>query len=432
MLDLSKVFPFIPFKERSRITLRAYLRVTRVMQAETHAGASLSKVRITIAGFVTFTFIGYFTIGLALGILPVFIHQRLGYSTMIAGIIISIQYVTTFLLRGYAGNIVDKKGPKPAVLLSMIGFSLSGILMFAAYMFRDIPALSLGTLVLTRLMTGFAEGLIGASPVNWAIFAVGDKYTGRAMSFNGIASYGALAAGAPLGLLLNNAFGMGSIGIVIIAAGIIGLIYAKSKKAIRGVNTSAPRLPFIQVLKTVSPFGICLALGGLGFGTISTFITLYYAYLNWTGAVLALSVFSILFILGRIMFARSIETSGGMKTAMYCLALETVGLLILWLANAPHVALIGAGIAGLGFSLVFPALGVEAVKLVPSSSQGAAIGGYGLFIDLSLGITGPLVGGVASHFGMLYIFPFSMAMVFVGFLAALLIYQRQRREVESF
>jgi len=397
------------------------------MQAETIADPSLSKVGLKIAGFVTFTFIGYFTIGLALGILPIFIHHQLGYSTLIAGIVISVQYVTTFLLRGYAGNIVDKKGPKPAVLLSMIGFTLSGILLFTAYMLKDIPALSLGVLVITRLMTGFAEGLIGASPINWAIFAVGSKYTGKAISYNGIASYGALALGAPLGLLLHNGYGIGSIGILIVVIGIAGLIYAKSKTAIKGTSTAA-RQPFLQVLKTVSPYGICLALGGLGFGTISTFITLYYAYLNWEGAVLCLSVFSVLFILGRIIFARSIDTYGGMKTAMACLALESVGLMILWLAHMPHIALIGAGITGLGFSLVFPALGVEAVKLVPASNSGAALGGYGLFIDLSLGITGPLIGGVASHFGMLYIFPFSMGAVFSGFLLAVFIYYRHKNK----
>lgn len=174
------------------------------MLAETSTEASSSKVRSTIIGFVTFTFIGYFTIGLPLAVLPVFIHQNLGYSTMIAGIVISVQYITTFLLRGYAGSIVDKKGPKPAVLMSMIGFSLSGVLLLIAYMLRGNPALSLGALVLTRLMTGFAEGLVGASPINWAIFAVGDQHTAKAISFNGIASYGALAAGAPLGVILQN------------------------------------------------------------------------------------------------------------------------------------------------------------------------------------------------------------------------------------
>ena len=410
------------------LTLRHHLRVFKVMQAETSSEASLAKVRLKIVGFVTFTFIGYFTIGLTLAVLPIFIHQQLGYSAMMAGVIISLQYVTTFLLRGYAGNIVDKRGPKPAVILSMIGFSLSGILLFVAYMLRDNPALSLGILMLTRLMTGFAEGLVGASPINWAILAVGDKYTGKAMSLNGIASYGALAAGAPLGVILHNSYGIGSLGLLIIAVGLVGLIYAKSKTALKG-HIDAPRQPFLKVLKTVSPYGLCLALAGLGFGTISTFITLYYASLHWEGAVLSLSVFSLLFILGRVFFGRSIELYGGMRTAIACLALESIGLMILWLANIPHIALIGAGITGLGFSLIFPALGVEAVKLVPASNKGAALGGYGLFIDLSLGITGPLVGGIASHFGMMYIFPFSMTIVFIGFIIAMLIYYRRKSEV---
>lgn len=400
------------------------------MQAVTGAEASLSKVGLTIVGFVTFSFIGYFTIGLSLAVLPIFINQQLGYSTFIAGAVISMQYITTFVLRGYAGNIVDKKGPKPAVIIGMIGFALSGILLFAAYLFRDIPALSLGTLIITRLMTGFSEGLIGASPINWSILAVGDKYTGKAISYNGIASYGALAAGAPLGVILNNSFGLGSIGLLIIVCGIIGFIYAKSKIALIGSN-DVPRQPFLQVLKTVAPYGICLALGGLGFGTISTFITLYYAYFNWTGAVLCLSVFSILFIIGRIVFARLMDTHGGLKTAIACLALESVGLLILCLATVPNVALTGAAIAGLGFSLLFPALGVEAVKLVPASNKGAALGGYGLFIDISLGITGPLVGGVASHFGMGYIFAFSTAVVFMGFILAMRILYRRRKNKRS-
>lgn len=395
--------------------------LTKITERQAEKGISL-----TIAGFVSFTFIGYFTIGLALAVLPIFIHQVLGYNTMIAGVVISLQYITTFLMRGYAGSIVDKKGPKPAVIIGMIGFALSGILLFVAYLLRATPAVSLGVLVLTRLMTGFGEGLIGASPINWAIFAVGDEHTAKAISFNGIASYGALAAGAPLGVILNQNFGLGSIGILIIAIGIGGFFYAKNKIAVRGV-IGAARLSFLRVLKTVSPFGICLALAGIGFGTISTFITLYYDSLNWTGAVMCLSVFSLLFIVGRVLFANSINAYGGLQTAILCLAMESLGLFILWKAEAPQVALIGAGFAGLGFSLIFPALGVEAVKLVPASNQGSALGGYGLFIDISLGITGPLVGSVASNFGMRYIFPFSMAMVLLGFIAANLILLNRRR-----
>ena len=112
---------------------------------------------------------------------------------------------------------------------------------------------------------------------------------------------------------------------------------------------------------------------------------------------------------------------------MVCLAVEAIGLLILWLAKSPHIALAGAGIAGLGFSLIFPALGTEAVKLAPASNQGAALGSYGLFADLALGLTGPLIGGVASRFGIVYIFPFSMTLVLIGCVVTILIFIKQKK-----
>ena len=149
--------------------------------------------------------------------------------------------------------------------------------------------------------------------------------------------------------------------------------------------------------------------------------------LKWQGAVLCLSAFSVMFILGRLVFSTAINKYGGMKTTLVCLSVEVVGLLVLWLAPAPALAVIGAGIAGLGFSLVFPALGVEAVKLVPASNKGAALSGYSLFIDMSLGLTGPLVGFVASQFGLTYIFPFSMAMVVIGLGMVVWLYWRSQK-----
>jgi len=376
-----------------------------------------------ITGYVAFTFLGYFTIGLALAILPVFVARDLGYSTMVAGIVISTQYVTTFLCRGYAGGIVDKKGPKPAVVQGMTGFTISGVLLLAVHLLSGHPVLCLAVLACTRLVTGFGEGLVGASPINWAILATGEEHTARAISFNGIASYGALAIGAPCGVIIQRHFGLGAVGLLIAAIGLLGLIYAKSKPALKG-RSGGERHPFIKVLRQVAPYGICMGLGGLGFGGISTFITLYYAYLHWEGAVLGLSVFSVLFIVGRLVFGGSINRYGGLRTAIACLSVETLGLLVLWQANTPHMALAGAGLAGLGFSLVFPAFGVEAVRLLPASNKGSALGAYSLFIDLSLGVTGPLIGAVAGHFGMRHIYAFAMLMVLSGLALAIGRYRR--------
>ncbi|MBN9385505.1 MAG: MFS transporter [Chitinophagaceae bacterium] len=380
-------------------------------------------VRKKIVGYVAFTFLAYFIIGLALPILPVFVTHDLGYSTMIAGIVISTQYIMTFLCRGYAGSIVDKKGPKLAIMRGMIGFTISGAILVMVHLLGGYPAISLAILACTRLITGFGEGLVGSSPINWAILATGEENTARAISFNGIASYGALAAGAPCGVIIQRHFGLGTVGILIVAVGLLGIAYARYKPALKA-GAGKQRQPFVKVLRQVAPYGTCMALGGLGFGGISTFITLYYASLHWQGAVLCLCLFSMLFITGRLTFPNAINRFGGLRTSIVCLSVETLGLFVLWQATVPFAAAAGAGLAGLGFSLVYPALGVEAVRLVPSSNKGTALAAYGLFIDLSLGVTGPLLGAFAGHFGMRHIYAFAMLMVLSGLALAIGRYRR--------
>ena len=105
--------------------------------------------------------------------------------------------------------------------------------------------------------------------------AVGAQNTAKVISWNGIASYGAIAIGAPLGVLMVSHWGMWSMGASIIALATIGLLLAWPKRAAPIV--SDVRLPFLHVLGRVLPHGAGLALGSIGFGTIATFITLYYA-----------------------------------------------------------------------------------------------------------------------------------------------------------
>ncbi len=388
------------------------------MPQATVSKSDIQSVQLKITTYVLFTFWGYLCIGLPLAILPIFVHKTLGYSAIVAGIVISLQYVTTFITRGLSGNMIDKYGPKRSVYISMICFMLNGVLLYVTYLLRSNPTSSLITLIVVRLVTGCGEGFIGASPINWAMMAAGEKHTATIISYNGIASYGALAVGAPLGVFLNQQYGLHAISILILIVGILGFFLAtrKPKVIIEKKDENSPHISFISVLKKVAPYGICLMLAGLGFGTISNFITLYYDHFHWSNAALCLSVFSILFIIGRLIFSRSINKYGGIKVALYCIICETLGLLLLALIHSAHVALIGASITGLGFSLVFPALGVEAVKIFSSERSGAALAAYGLFIDISLGITGPLIGGVIEFFGIASMFSFCAAIVFIGLL----------------
>ncbi|OZY51796.1 MFS transporter [Pseudomonas lundensis] len=381
-------------------------------------------ITLQVVSIVLFTFIGYLNIGIPLAVLPGYVHNHLGYGTVIAGLVISVQYLATLLSRPYASRIIDNLGSKRAVMYGLAGCGLSGVFMLVSSWLSAMPALSLTSLLIGRLVLGSAESLVGSGSIGWGIGRVGAQNTAKVISWNGIASYGAIAVGAPLGVMMVNHWGMWSMGASIIALAALGLLLAWPKLAAPIV--SGVRLPFLHVLGRVLPHGTGLALGSIGFGTIATFITLYYATQHWENAVLCLSLFGASFIGARLLFGNMINRLGGFRVAIACLSVETVGLLLLWLAPNPQLALAGAALSGFGFSLVFPALGVEAVNLVPASSRGAAVGAYSLFIDLSLGITGPLVGAVAAGFGFASIFLFAALAAFSGLMLSLYLHRQAR------
>ncbi|HEK1688283.1 TPA: MFS transporter [Pseudomonas putida] len=379
-------------------------------------------VTLQVVSIVLFTFIGYLNIGIPLAVLPGYVHNDLGFSAILAGLVISVQYLATLLSRPTASRIIDNLGSKKAVMWGLFGCGLSGVFMLACSFLTHLPWLSLTSLLIGRLVLGSAESLVGSGSIGWGIGRVGAEHTAKVISWNGIASYGALAVGAPLGVLMVKGLGLWSMGVSIILLGILGLALAWPKQAAPVV--AGKRLPFLQVLGKVFPHGSGLALGSIGFGTIATFITLYYASRNWPNAALTLSLFGASFICARLLFGNLINRIGGFRVAIACLSVETLGLLMLWLAPNAELALVGAALSGFGFSLVFPALGVEAVNQVSAANRGAAVGAYSLFIDLSLGITGPLVGAVASGFGFRSIFLFAAGAAVCGLVLSLYLYRQ--------
>ncbi|MBN6714270.1 MFS transporter [Pseudomonas capsici] len=380
------------------------------------------KVTLQVVSIVIFTFIGYLNIGIPLAVLPGYVHTDLGLGAITAGLVISVQYLATLLSRPWAGRIIDNLGCKKAVQYGLAGCVLSGVFMLIATATSDWPVASLVSLFLGRILLGGAESLVGTGSIGWGIGRVGAPNTAKVISWNGIASYGAMAIGAPLGVWLVKSLGLWTMGASVIAVSSLGLLMSLKKQGAPIVQ--GERLPFRHVLKLVFPHGMGLALGGIGFGTIATFITLYYATRNWSDAALCLSLFGACFILARLLFGNQINRLGGFRVAIVCLSVESLGLLLIWMAPTPGLALAGAALTGLGFSLVFPALGVEAVNLVPAASRGAAVGGYSLFIDLSLGITGPLAGAIASGFGFVSIFLFAALASLSGLALSIYLYKQ--------
>ena len=177
-------------------------------------------------------------------------------------------------------------------------------------------------------MLGVGESLGSTGATLWGISSAGPEYTAKVISYNGVSTYGALALGAPLGVVMETHWGLSSVAILTIVICAIAYFWA----AIKPPVPVAPgeHLPFRNVLGRVTPHGMGLALGGVGYSALATFVTLFYVSRHWNGAALCLTAFGTAFIVARLLFIRTIGTFGGFPVAKVCLVVESVGVLLLW------------------------------------------------------------------------------------------------------
>src|SRR5690606_24602208 len=82
-----------------------------------------------ILSLVVFSFISFTSIGIPLAALPGYIHDHLGFSTMVAGVVIGIQYLATLLCRPLSGRLTDEWGAKTTLVVGMLSCAASGILL---------------------------------------------------------------------------------------------------------------------------------------------------------------------------------------------------------------------------------------------------------------------------------------------------------------
>ncbi|MGA8109858.1 MAG: MFS transporter [Acidobacteriaceae bacterium] len=350
----------------------------------------------------------YFAIGLPMAVLPAVVHLQLRYNTVLAGLAVSAQYVATVISRPQSGRMADRAGARRTVLFGLVICGCSGLVLCWSGFLLGAPLACLGLILVSRLILGYGESWLATGSSLWGIGRVGPEHTAQVISWSGICSYGGLAIGAPVGMWIDHAWGLQGVGLVSVLTSCVGLLTAWPIGEIE-VPEGHP-LAFRQVLNRIFPHGMSLALATTGFGTIASFMVLFYAHRHWANAAFALTSFGAFFILARLLFNRSINRWGGFPVAIACLSVEIAGLALLWTSTQPSMAFAGAALTGFGFSLVFPALGVEAVNCVTAENRGSALGIFTAFADLSLGLTGPLVGLIVAGLGYSPIFLFAAVM----------------------
>jgi MFS family permease len=374
-------------------------------------------------GIIAALFCGYLAVGLPLPVIPLFVHDRLGFSTLVVGLVIGIQFLATVLTRGYAGRLTDHHGGKRSALQGAAVCALGGLLYLISAMPELSPAMSLGVVVLGRLAAGFGESQFVTGCVSWSIASVGQGRAGMSMSWTGIAMFAALAIGAPIGMALYQGYGLQAAMIACIVAPLIAAVIA-----FREVSYTTPagrRLPFYKVIGQIWREGLGLMLQGVGLSGLTAFASLYFVSQNWGHAGLVMTAFGIGFIFVRLVLGSLPDRMSGYRAALWSLVVEAIGQAMIWGAPYEIVALAGALVTGLGCALVFPALGVESLKRVSPANRGSAMGAFVAFLDIAFGISGPAAGVIAGQFGYAAVYLFGAACALLG--AALVVTARSHQ-----
>lgn len=394
----------------------------------TRSADSAESVSRHLAFLIAGIFISYFAVAMSLSAVPIYVVNDMHLSNAYGGLAVGIAFLSTILTRGHAGLRADQLGSKVCMQRGLMLYMAAGLVCLLAGLPLWRAGVAYAVLIAGRLLLGLGESLAIVGALSWAMNLGGPARSGKVISLSGMAMYGAFAAGGPLGLVALNRLGFTGLMGVCIALPALGLLAIHRVKP--ATLHAGQRQSFWQVIGLIWKPGAAVGLQGIGFAALGAFFSLYFLSRDWPHAGLGLTCFGVGFVLVRVLCGHLPDRIGGTPVAIASLAVEAGGQYLLWLAPNPAVALTGAFLTGLGCSMVFPSMGLEAVRLVPPQLRATAIGGFAAFQDLAYGATGPALGLLADHAGYAPVFLIGGLAATLGILMAMQT-QRPKSSVQA-
>jgi MFS family permease len=350
--------------------------------------AAAAIPRRALVGIFGGLFCGYTGLTAVIPVLPVYVRDRYDASDLLVGLTVTATALTALLIRPVAGNVADRRGHRLVMRAGAVILAIGG----AGYF---LP-IGLGGLLVVRLLLGVGEAALFTGGAVWTVSLAPHERRGQFIGLYGMSMWLGISVGTFLGAALLHV-GYGAVWTLSLAAPLVGLALITSVAApARAAGATSGR--GLMLRPALLP-GTALALGAAGYAGLAAFVILHLQARGIHSGVVVLSTFSIVYGGTRLVIGRLPDQLGPRRCAALSGLGEAVGLVIVAVAPDLAIAIIGAVVMGVGFSLLHPSLALMVMNRTDKSRQGAALGAYTSFWDLGLAVWGPLTGIVASGFG---------------------------------
>ena len=371
------------------------LRLRPTALATRHPGIAAT------AGVFLAALLAFLAIGAALPVLPGYVRGPLRGSDLDVGIVVGAFAITAVICRPLAGRAADRRGRRIVLVAGSLAMAIGGALYLLAG--------SVAALIGARLAVGVGEGAVYTAGATWAVDLAPADRRGLALGLFGLSVWGGLSLGPLAGELLRSSVGYDAVWALtalLPAAG--ALIALRLPEPLRLSPAAEQRRPRLVPRAAWRP-GLALALANVGYAALAGFVVLHLRARGIDGGATVFTAFALAVFASRLVLSRVPDRAGASPTATAAGLLEALGLLIVALATSLTVALAGAVVIGIGFSMLFPSLALMVVGGVGEDRRGSALGAFTAFFDIGVGLGGPLAGVTASLAGYPAVFVLAAA-----------------------
>lgn len=349
---------------------------------------SFTAAHAAFAGIFVVTMLGLVSIGATLPVLPRYVKGPIGSGDVAVGIVLGSFAITGLACRPLAGHLADRRGRKLVVIAGAVATGVAGLLYF-------VPA-GVPGLIVARLFLGAGEGMVYTAGSAWVVDLAPPGRRGRIIGLYGLAIWGGLALGPPIGELILRATSFDGVWAFAAGAPLLGaLIALRIPESYRPRPIQAGDERKLISREALRPgFGLSLAI--VGYATVAAFIVLHLDERGIGHGAAVFTAFAASVVAMRVLGGWLPDRLGSIPCAIGAAIVECVGLVVIALAHSLPEALAGAIAMGAGFSLLFPSLALVVINRVPEQRRGAAMGTFTAFFDLGVGIGSPIAGAAAA------------------------------------